>query len=521
MQKSGRLFGPITDRWSRLIKEGGFVKDAAQLRAVAIVDEALPGLILRAKSHTASQPMKERVTKAHTQICPQPTLDEERVAEYTRRLNIENRAMLQAQQARHRAGMLGVPRTTPVHAPAVDSHTQVNASYVQAETKPVPAETQSTTVHASAVQARTTHVPSVDAPATPVHAPSIDAPTNAHAQFTKSVLPTSPGLYLFGSVGRGKTVLMDLLVDFLRSAGVAVDRVHFTEFMKRAHTHEPVCTDQTRVLCIDEVSITDVQDAAVFPQLLTRVFDSGVAVVATSNQHPQALYSAGLNRHIFLPRMLEALKAGCRLVSLDGPDMRVESTRPGWTFTEPKTSENSPSTQTHKIALSPTRFFKVSGHANQTHYNTSIESLISLEFSEADYWEIVAYFKSRGLGLELKLPPPFAPNDILNRARRFCKLVEILYDAQIPVRFVCNEEKGLHQLFANIQTSEGLKASGVLGETAQAAASPLAASAVDEGIRSIDRVVSRLRQATSETSITGEPSDTSEAGVTNKARLGS
>ncbi|NVK42412.1 MAG: AFG1 family ATPase [Oceanospirillaceae bacterium] len=130
---------------------------------------------------------------------------------------------------------------------------------------------------------------------------------------------TTPGLYLWGPVGRGKTLLMDLFCECLPD-GWAL-RLHFHRFMARIHreltalsgTADPLrqiartLAGQHRVLCFDEFQVTDIGDAMLLGRLLEALLSHGLVMVATSNLPPEALYRDGLQRERFIPtiRLLE------------------------------------------------------------------------------------------------------------------------------------------------------------------------------------------------------------------------
>lgn len=139
--------------------------------------------------------------------------------------------------------------------------------------------------------------------------------------------PPARGLYLWGSVGRGKTFVMDLFLQSLPFEHKL--RLHFHRFMGRVHAelnrlkgHEDPLVAvaahfaaQARVFCLDEFFVTDIGDAMILGNLLRHLFARGVTLITTSNIEPEQLYKDGLQRERFLPA-IALIKQNCEIVRL-------------------------------------------------------------------------------------------------------------------------------------------------------------------------------------------------------------
>ena len=150
--------------------------------------------------------------------------------------------------------------------------------------------------------------------------------------------PPPRGLYIHGGVGRGKTMLMDLFFAQVRMRRKR--RIHFHEFMADVHDRiaaaraevpgDPIpvvagsIAREVRLLCFDEMHVTDIADAMILGRLFQGLFAEGTVAVATSNAHPSELYKNGLNRQLFLP-FIHLIEQNMNVVALDAEkDYRLE-----------------------------------------------------------------------------------------------------------------------------------------------------------------------------------------------------
>jgi cell division protein ZapE len=288
------------------------------------------------------------------------------------------------------------------------------------------------------------------------------------------------GLYIHGSVGRGKSMLMDLFFD--RAPG-SKRRVHFHEFMADAHERiarqrkdfaegvtrerdpiKPVgraLAHEARLLCFDEFSITDIADAMIIGRLFAVLFQHGVTVVATSNVAPDDLYRDGLNRQLFLP-FIDMLKANCEVFELDArADFRLEKIARGEAYLSPLgpraeatmqrvwerlTANLEPCTA---VLTVKGRQFSPKAAAGSCAWFT-FDQLCREARGASDYLAIVHRFDT-----VLIEGVPMMDGTMRNEARRFVALVDTLYDQN--TRAVFSAQANPHALYQGTSGNEAFE----------------------------------------------------------------
>jgi cell division protein ZapE len=259
------------------------------------------------------------------------------------------------------------------------------------------------------------------------------------------------GLYLWGAVGRGKSMLMDLFFGAVETP--ARRRVHFHAFMQEIHAgmHKararkvedplaPVAADlaqSVRLLCLDEMQITDITDAMIVGRLFELLFAAGVAIVTTSNRPPDDLYKDGLNRALFLP-FIALLKDRLEVVELQSDtDYRQNRLEGRQVFFHPPDrvaraamdalwSDLTEGDTDHPLAL------RVQGRiVTLPHFASGV--------ARAEFWDLCGaplgpadYLAIAGAVRVLMIDGiPRLSRQNFNEAKRFVTLIDTLYEARV------------------------------------------------------------------------------------------
>jgi cell division protein ZapE len=258
------------------------------------------------------------------------------------------------------------------------------------------------------------------------------------------------GLYLWGGVGRGKTFLMDL---FHAHVGVAARREHFHRFMKDVHARLRDLRDETdplerlaadmardaRVLCLDELFVSDIADAMLLSGLFAGLVERGVTLVFTSNAPPGELYRDGLQRQRFLPA-IALIEQHTEVVAVDaGHDYRLRQLQKAPLYLDAAGSGAAASLVqrfTELAGVLPGEPGVVVVEDRPIPYTAATDEVIWFEFaalcdgprSQADYVEI-----ARDYHTVLVAGVPCLDASQENQARRFIALVDEFYDRGVKL----------------------------------------------------------------------------------------
>ncbi len=281
----------------------------------------------------------------------------------------------------------------------------------------------------------------------------LQAPPKKRGFFSKAPEPIR-GLYLWGGVGRGKSMLMDMLYD---QVSVAKERQHFHAFMQWVHKRmaevrktgvddaiAPVADDlaaRVRFLAFDEMQITDITDAMIVGRLFERLFAEGVVIVTTSNRVPDDLYKDGLNRALFLP-FIELLKDRLEVVEMASDTDHRQGRMKGvasyfWPVTPEARAQMDALWEDLGGANAQPEVLRVLGREVEIPAfvngagRANFYDLCGRPLGPADYLAL-----AEAVRVLLIDDIPQLGSENFNQARRFVTLIDALYEAK--VRLVCS-----------------------------------------------------------------------------------
>ena len=275
------------------------------------------------------------------------------------------------------------------------------------------------------------------------------------SKFHKTVQSQFQGIYLWGSVGRGKTVMMDAVLDEL--SGFEIQRTHFHRFMLDVHqrlkkarlkTSDPLqqvgreIAQHVQILGLDEFHVSDIGDAMILSELLHALVQNKVVLIMTSNTPPSALYADGLQRDSFLPT-ISLIESNTKVIQVKGNrDHRLEkiSVQPAYDVLDDHQSAEKmlnllnnidpQSVYPAKAVSINNRVISVKGVGKGVIW-FDFGALCGGTRSKSDYVELSKTFHT----LLLSEVPILTEEDD-NAARRFIDLIDELYDRKVNIFIV-------------------------------------------------------------------------------------
>jgi cell division protein ZapE len=279
------------------------------------------------------------------------------------------------------------------------------------------------------------------------------------------------GVYLWGGVGRGKSMLMDLAFEHIAIAPKR--RVHFHEFMLETHARlrkarereegdpiEPVAEEiaaEAKLLCFDEMQVTNPADAMILSRLFGKLLDQDVKVVTTSNRPPRDLYKGGLNRDLFIP-FIELIERRMLVVEVNGPtDYRLDRLTGVEVWHVPNGPEATADLSRAFFQLTdypvedrakvPSEDIEIGG-GRTLHVPKSLKGVAVFSFKRlcgeprgaADYLAIARRFHT-----VIIVGIPVMGPDMRNEAARFVTLIDALYEHKVKLLAAAEAEpQGLY-----------------------------------------------------------------------------